>query len=101
MPGVEENAGIGVGQRTGEVAHLQVEGPLVEVEPEQHLDADLFQRGRHVGGIVGGIGERARVRIGRIADDQRDAFLRGCRLNKHQRGGRSNNEMCGGQSCRR
>ena len=66
--------------------------------PSDHLDADLFQRGRHVGGIVGRIGERARVRVGRIADDQGDAFLRGSRLNKDERGGRSDDEVYGGGS---
>ena len=96
MPGVEEDAGVGDRQRAGEVAHLQVECPLVQVEPEQHLDADFLQRGRHVGGIVGRIGERARVRIGRIADDQGDAFLRGGGLHQHQRGGEASAEIDGG-----
>ena len=75
MAGIIEQRYVGCGQRAGELTDLGVEGALVEIGADQHLEADLFQGRRHVTGVVGGIGEAAGAGIGAVADDQRQPFL--------------------------
>ena len=75
VPGVEQHRHVGLAERAGEVAHLEVEAALVEVEPDDDLEPRLLQRGGDVLGVVDGIGERRRMHVGGVADDEREALL--------------------------
>jgi hypothetical protein len=68
-----------------EIEHRLLHGALVGIGELGHLEADRLQGLGHQVGIVLGVGERRDGGIGRVADDERDAFSR-LRLACHQGG---------------
>ena len=61
----------GASEFDGGVLHLG----LVEIDADDGLEADAFQRSYHVLGIVARIGKLGGIGIGAIANDQRNALL--------------------------
>ncbi len=86
MARIVEDADIGGRNNARELAHLGVEGPLVEIEPQDHAEARVIERRRHLVGVIRGVGEGARMHVSGVADDQRDPLLRGGRQTEDQRG---------------
>ena len=79
VPGIEEDAHLRAHESRGELADLGVECLLAEIEALEHAKAELLQREAHIGGVVPGVLEPGRVPVGGIADDERDAAVRGRR----------------------
>ena len=75
VAGVKEQGNVRPLQRKAELPDGALHGPLVEIAPVGHLEAQTRQRRGHVGGVVAGISEFAGVLVGRIADHQRHAFF--------------------------
>jgi hypothetical protein len=85
VPGVEQQADVGLSQGPREIAHLEIETALVEIEAEDHLEAQVREDGSHILGVVGGVGQGAGMAIGRVAHHERGALLRaGGRCRKHE-----------------
>src|SRR5262245_32919139 len=47
---------------------------VVRIGGDKHFELQAFQLGRHIGGVVDGIGESGDVLVGGIANDQRNAL---------------------------
>jgi len=58
VAGIEQQAGVRLGEGAGKIAHLGVERLLVEVEAEDHRKPERRKRRRHVAGVVDGVRER-------------------------------------------
>jgi hypothetical protein len=52
VPGIEKDGDVGALQQLGEVAHLVIEGALVEVDPEEDVEARSLERGRDLVGVI-------------------------------------------------
>ena len=74
VSGVEEHADVSADERSGEIADFSLERGLVEIYPVEDLKAVHPQGGGHVTRIVAGVGELARVPVGRVTDHQRHAL---------------------------
>jgi len=65
----------GGAQALGELADRCRHFIAVGVRRRDQIETDVGERGRHQRRIVGRIGQRRNGRIGRVADDQRNALL--------------------------
>jgi hypothetical protein len=75
VPGIEEQRHVRAGELDAELAHQPLHGPLVEITPLDHLEAQPLQGGRQVGGIVARVVEGGGVLVGGVADHQRHPLL--------------------------
>src|SRR5262249_16967531 len=81
MPGVKEDTNAGPFKRAHEIPCLEIKPPLVEIEPQDHREAEPREGFRHVARIIGGIGKRGYIVVVGVAYHERDSFLgpSGCR----------------------
>ena len=80
VAGVEEQARrirAGVPQTVAEVLDGANHRRAVRVEQVADLEVDRFQRTSHQFGVVGRVGQWRHMRVGAVADHQRDALLGG------------------------
>jgi hypothetical protein len=84
VPGIEEQADVGLVEHAGEFFNGARELLLIEIDAELDLEAEGLERLRHIGGVIAGIAQRSRLRVGGIADHQRDAPFR-ARIRRPQR----------------
>ena len=77
MTGVEHDRHVGVARVQGKLADRapQIEGEDVAANLD-HVEADVLEQLGDRGSVVRRVGKRDRVLIARVADDERDAFLR-------------------------
>lgn len=64
---------IGGARRACETDGGVLRAGLIEIDPEDHIEAGAPKRYRNILGVVGRIGQVRRVRVGAIADDEGDA----------------------------
>jgi hypothetical protein len=75
VAGIEEEAYIGASELRSKRPDALLHLLLGEVIAVDHVEAELPERGRHIGRIVAGIFQRRGVLVSRIPDDESDALL--------------------------
>ena len=95
MAGVVEQAHIGAVQLLGESPDPLFHVALAEVDPLDHVEAELAQLGGNVGGVVARIAQRRGVLVCGVADDERHALLGGRRRERGEE--RRKSEETGGE----